>query len=132
MGRIEQLGTPHDIYRNPRNVFVTGFVGSPAINLLAGRIEDGRAVMAPGSFELPLSAIPAKASGDSLTFGIRPEDMRIVAGGPVAATVHDVENHGTEQVVTLRIGPTQVRASVPAQVTIQVEEDVRLNWRQTR
>ena len=132
-GRIEQLGTPHDIYRNPRNVFVAGFVGSPAINLLPGQIDDGRAVITPGSFELPLSAMPARVNGAGVngagvTFGIRPEDMRIVEGGPVAATVHDIENHGTEQVVTLRIGTTHLRASVPTRMSIRVEETVRFSW----
>ena len=126
-GRIEQLGTPHEIYRRPRNTFVAGFVGSPAINLLAGRIEGGRAVMTPGSFEMPLTNLPEGAGGD-LTFGSRPEDLQIVSGGPVAAAVHDVENHGTEQVVTLRIGASHLRASVLAQSRIKVEEQVRLGW----
>ena len=124
-GRLEQVGTPHDIYRRPRNAFVAGFVGSPAINLLRGHIDQGRAVITPGSFELPLGTFPA---ADSVTFGIRPEDLQIIQGGPVAATVHDVENYGTEQVVTLRVGGTHLRASVPAQVGIRVEDQVRLGW----
>ena len=44
-GRIEQVGTPHDIYRTPRNDFVAGFVGSPAINLLDGTIDTARALI---------------------------------------------------------------------------------------
>lgn len=123
-GRIEQLGTPHDIYRNPRNTFVAGFVGSPAINLLDGTITAGRAVVPAGGFDMPLTH---GAAGD-VTFGIRPEDVQITPGGPVAAVVHDVENHGTEQVVTLRVGAVQLRASVPAQLAIRVEEPVRFGW----
>jgi multiple sugar transport system ATP-binding protein len=126
-GRLEQVGTPHDIYRNPRNAFVAGFVGSPAINLLPGRIEQGRAVITPGSFELPLS-MPPPGNGEGVTFGIRPEDLQIVPGGPVAATVHDVENYGTELVVTLRAGESLLRASVPAHVAIRVEDQVRIGW----
>ena len=127
-GRLEQVGTPHGIYRNPRNVFVAGFVGSPAINLLTGRIEQGRAVITTGSFELPLSTSPNGNAGDGVTFGIRPEDLQIVPGGPVAAQVHDLENYGTEQVVTLRVGTTHLRASVPAHVGIKVEDAVRFGW----
>ncbi len=123
-GRIEQLGTPHEIYRNPRNTFVAGFVGSPAINLMDGTIAGGRAVITPGTFELPLTT---GAPGD-VTFGIRPEDLQITQGAPVAAVVHDVENHGTEQVVTLRVGASHLRASVPAQLVIKVEEQVRFGW----
>jgi multiple sugar transport system ATP-binding protein len=125
-GRLEQVGTPHDIYRNPRNDFVAGFVGSPAINLLPGHIEAGRAVITPGTFELPLTQAPAATGG--LKFGIRPEDLQIAPGAPIAAVVHDVENHGTEQVVTLRVGATHLRASVPAQIGIKVEEQVRFGW----
>ncbi|MEI6798624.1 MAG: ABC transporter ATP-binding protein [Pseudomonadota bacterium] len=127
-GRLEQVGTPYDIYRNPRNVFVAGFVGSPAINLLPGRINQGRAIITPGSFELPLSAAPTGDPGLGVTFGIRPEDLQIVSGAPVAAHVHDVENYGTELVVTLRVGPHHLRASVPAHVAIKVEDAVRFGW----
>jgi len=127
-GRLEQVGTPYDIYRNPRNVFVAGFVGSPAINLLPGRINQGRAIITPGSFELPLSAAPTGDPGLGVTFGIRPEDLQIVSGAPVAAQVHDVENYGTELVVTLRVGPHHLRASVPAHVAIKVEDAVRFGW----
>ena len=128
-GRIEQLGTPHDIYRNPRNVFVAGFVGSPAINLFAGGMAGGKAVITPGSFELPLTTGPAVPdAGMGLTFGIRPEDLQIEPGGPVVATVHDVENHGTEKVVTLRVGASHLRAAIPAQANIRVEEQVRFGW----
>ncbi len=128
-GRIEQLGSPYEIYRNPRNVFVAGFVGSPAINLFAGRIVAGIAVMTPGSFELPLPAMPAGLdNGADLTFGIRPEDLQIEPGGPVSATVHDVENHGTEKLVTLRVAASYLRASVPAHGTIRVDEQVCFGW----
>ncbi len=126
-GRLEQVGTPHDIYRNPRNDFVAGFVGSPAMNLLPGHIESGRAVISPGGFELPLTTAPSGTTG-KLRFGIRPEDLQIIPGGPMIAIVHDIENHGTEQVVTLRVGTTHLRASVPAHVGIRVDEQVRFGW----
>ena len=57
-GRLVQVGTPHEIYNNPRDTFVASFVGSPAMNLLDGEVRDGKAVIEPVAFELPLSGRP--------------------------------------------------------------------------
>jgi multiple sugar transport system ATP-binding protein len=59
------------------------------------------ALDSPERFELPLTTTPARASG-GVTFGIRPQDLQITPGWSLASGVHEVENHGTEQVVTLR------------------------------
>ena len=124
-GRIIQIGKPHEIYNNPRDIFVASFVGSPAINLLAGHVSGGKAVVAPKSFELPL----AGAGNDgAYTFGFRPEDVHLETGAPVEARVHDVENHGIEKILTLRIGDKLVRASVPARVEVKLEDEVRFGW----
>src|SRR5918995_4312715 len=95
-GRIVQTGTPYEIYNNPRNTFVAGFVGSPPMNLLEGGLVSGRAVIAPINFELPCAAANG-TDGRPLTFGIRPEDVFLEPGAPVEARVHDVENHGVEK-----------------------------------
>jgi multiple sugar transport system ATP-binding protein len=126
-GRIIQIGRPNEIYSNPRDTFVASFVGSPAINLLDGDLRGGKAVMTPGSFELPLAAGRGQGEG-AYTFGIRPEDVRVESGAPVEALVHDIENHGIEKILTLRVGSTLVRAAVPARVTVKVEEPVRFGW----
>jgi multiple sugar transport system ATP-binding protein len=131
-GKIIQIGKPHDIYNNPRNTFVASFVGSPAINLFDGALTGDRAVMTPGSFELPLGTAGPGTSGDRLTFGIRPEDVRVESGAPVEARVHDIENHGIEKILTLRVGETLVRAAVPARVAVTVEEPVRFGWNQQK
>jgi multiple sugar transport system ATP-binding protein len=125
-GRIMQVGKPHDIYNNPRDTFVASFVGSPAINLLNGQLGNNRAVITPQSFELPLSG-PAAAEGP-MTFGIRPEDVQVETGAPVEGRVHDVENHGIEKIITLRVGDNMVRAAVPARVDVKVEDAVRFGW----
>ncbi|MBK8082752.1 MAG: ABC transporter ATP-binding protein [Devosia sp.] len=125
-GRIVQVGRPQEVYTNPRNTFVASFVGSPAINLLNGRVANNGAVVTPTTFELPLAG---QAAGEgAMTFGIRPEDVRVEAGAPVEARVHDIENHGIEKVVTLRVADHQVRATVPARVDIKLEEVVRFGW----
>jgi multiple sugar transport system ATP-binding protein len=124
-GRIIQVGTPSEIYRNPRDTFVAAFVGSPAINLLNGRIVGNGAVMADG-FTLPLGG-PGAGEG-AYTFGIRPEDVAVESGAPVEGRVHDIENHGIEKVVTLRVGDHLLRASIPARVSVAVEDTIRFGW----
>ncbi|MEO8756636.1 MAG: ABC transporter ATP-binding protein [Devosia sp.] len=124
-GRIIQVGTPSEIYNNPRDIFVAGFVGSPAINLLEGKIAAGKAVVTPHSFELP---IEASVGEGRYTFGIRPEDVRVESGAPVEAKVHDIENHGMEKILTMRVANHLVRAGVPARVNVAVEDTVRFGW----
>jgi multiple sugar transport system ATP-binding protein len=63
-----------------------------------------------------------------VTFGIRPEDVEVAAGAPNEARIHDVENHGIEKIVTLRVGDNLMRAAVPARVEVKVEEAVRFSW----
>jgi multiple sugar transport system ATP-binding protein len=126
-GRLVQVGTPHQVYNSPRDTFVASFVGSPAINLWPGSIAGGSAVVAPKTFELPLGR--GKATGEGpYTFGIRPEDVRVESGAPVEARVHDIENHGIEKILTLRVGEHLVRAAVPARVNVSVEEAIRFGW----
>ncbi len=125
-GRLVQVGKPAEIYRNPRDTFVASFVGSPAINLLPGSLANGVAVVAPKVFELPFDG--QQAGEGAYTFGIRPEDVHVESGGPVEAKVHDVENHGIEKILTLRVAGQLVRAGVPAKVNVAVEDSVRFSW----
>ncbi|HEY9010506.1 MAG TPA: ABC transporter ATP-binding protein [Devosia sp.] len=124
-GKLVQVGTPQEVYNNPRDTFVAGFVGSPAINLLAGRVAGSKAVVSPAVFELPLAA---GAGEGAYTFGVRPENVTVESGAPVEARIHDIENHGIEKIVTLRVGENLVRATVPARVPVAVEETVRFGW----
>ena len=125
-GRLVQVGTPQEVYTNPRDTFVASFVGSPAINLLTGTIVGNGAVIAPKTFELPLAG--SGANEGAMTFGIRPENVTVESGAPVEARIHDIENHGIEKIVTLRVGDNLVRATVPARVNVAVEEAVRFGW----
>jgi multiple sugar transport system ATP-binding protein len=99
-GRIEQLGTPLELYNHPQNTFVAGFIGSPRMNLANGTIRTRRGGMRietpGGSFDIP--ALGALAPGDSVTFGIRPEHIDIVAGkeADIAGTVFLTEQLGGE------------------------------------
>ena len=128
-GRIVQVGTPHEIYNSPRDTFVAGFVGSPAMNLFPAETADGKAIVVPGDDG---ARSRGQAGGHSwpgrpgrVTLGIRAEDIRVGPHEPFAAIVHDVENHGVEKIVTLRAGPHQLRATVPAIDPIAINDAAR-------
>jgi multiple sugar transport system ATP-binding protein len=130
-GKIVQTGTPQQIYTDPRDTFVASFVGSPPMNLLEGQLLHGRAVVMPASFELPYGGAARAGTatdGRPLVFGIRPEDLHLESGAAVEARVHDIENHGVEKILTLRVGDTMLRATVPAKTEIEIEQAVRFAW----
>ena len=129
-GALVQVGTPQEIYREPCNTFVARAVGSPAMNLLAGRVGSGIADLGDGV------AIPhpggTGAEGRALTFGVRPEDVQIAAGAPARALVNDIENHGVEKIVTLTAGPHRLRATVPVTKKLAVGDVVPFGWDASR
>jgi len=98
------------------------------MNLVEGKLVSGRAVMAPMNFELPYAGPAANADGRPLVFGIRPEDLYLESGAPIEAKVHDVENHGVEKILTLRVGDVMLRATVPARTNVAIEQPVRFAW----
>ncbi len=101
-GRIEQIGAPLELYDNPANLFVAGFIGSPAMNFIEGTISGGGSpgVVAGGGITLPLRSSPAGGRGRAVIYGIRPEHLELADDG-AEATVVVVEPTGSEtQVVT--------------------------------
>jgi len=128
-GRIVQVGRPQDIYNAPSDTFVAGFVGSPAMNLLDGELSGGRVSAMSGKVEVPLNGAAAKpGERRALTVGIRSEDIRVGPGEAVEARVHDVENHGVEKILTLRVDEHLFRATVPATVAVNVESQVKFSF----
>ena len=105
-GRIEQAGAPLELYDRPANLFVAGFIGSPAMNMLAGRIKDGAFVDADGT-HWPLPPAYAGRDGAEVVYGIRPEHLRLDPNG-IQARIQVVEPTGSETQVTLRIGEVSV------------------------
>ena len=99
-GLIQQVGTPDEIYTNPANTFVAGFIGSPPMNLIEGNAQGGRFV-APG-----VSApSPAHLRG-KVTLGIRPEDCH-VGGDNLQGLVYGVEPTGDTTYLTVLAGTKQ-------------------------
>jgi multiple sugar transport system ATP-binding protein len=129
-GVLVQVGAPQEIYSNPVNTFVARAVGSPAMNLLPGRLDRGQAVMGEG-VALGHPGAPG-GEGRGLIFGVRPEDLELGGGGPVEALVTDVENHGVEKIITMQAGPHRLRATVPVTVKVAAQERVRIGWNPAR
>jgi multiple sugar transport system ATP-binding protein len=136
-GRVQQIAAPIEIYNNPRNAFVAGFIGSPPMNFLRCRVvENGgvRLTFEQGSasdaaIEGPLrDALGAAADGRTVLVGIRPEDVRPeppAAGAPVAkvlGTVEAVELMGAEQFVTVRAGDASIIARLEPDVLVRPDD----------
>ena len=103
-GRLEQIGTPDEIYNRPATLFVAGFVGSPPMNLIAGEIaaQEGRTPFVAGDLAF-VPGTPVGAVGPA-TLGVRPQHLHIQADAAEAAipvTVFAVEHLGRESVVIL-------------------------------
>ncbi|CUH81991.1 ABC transporter ATP-binding protein [Tropicibacter naphthalenivorans] len=126
-GVVQQVATPTEIYDNPANTFVAGFIGSPAMNLVEGTIQNG-------TFEaenLRLPGLPSAQSG-KVILGFRAEDVTLVPeGGDIHAPIFALELLGEASMVAVRVGRelvnlkaakdfraeigSMVRASIPAQ-----------------
>jgi multiple sugar transport system ATP-binding protein len=101
-GVVEQIGPPLELYDHPANLFVAGFIGSPAMNMFEGRIEDGAFRMGDGlAWPLPPNGSGARPA--EVIYGIRPEHLRIDPDG-IPAEVQVVEPTGSETQVVLRCG----------------------------
>ncbi len=133
-GRLVQVGTPNDIYNAPVDTFVATFVGSPAMNLLPGVVENGK-LRLPGAWEVPLEpAGQARLARDAgpVTVGIRSEDIGVGGSGATQARVHHVENHGVELIVTLSAGDALFKATAPATTRLTIDETVPFTLNQKR
>jgi multiple sugar transport system ATP-binding protein len=123
-GKIQQLGTPDEVYNNPSNVFVAGFIGSPPMNLIHGAIEKG-------VFTGPETVVPkaGKVSG-KVTFGIRPEDVSVVAKGKghVNTLLYSLEPTGDQTLVTVRLGENLLVARADRDFRQAIDTPIALNF----
>jgi len=100
-GRIEQSGTPEDLYTRPASAFTASFIGAPPMNLL-------------------------KRDGGML--GVRPEDMRLEGGGALEATVDSIEYLGADSLVAATAEAQPVLVRVPGRAAVRAGEKVRIAW----
>jgi len=97
-GAVEQIGSPLELYDRPANLFVAGFIGSPAMNFIAGRLEGGEppTLATASGVKVPLSNAPQAAPDSEIIMGVRPEHVSL--GGPQAmsAQIMVIEPTGYE------------------------------------
>jgi multiple sugar transport system ATP-binding protein len=123
-GNVEQIGAPLDLYDHPNNLFVAGFIGSPAMNFLKGKIEGG-AFRAEGGIALPLPGNGNGAEGKPVVYGVRPEHFQLSAQG-LPATVHVIEPTGSETQVMAEFAGAPVVCAFRERVSAKPGETIRI------
>ncbi|HXF45716.1 MAG TPA: sn-glycerol-3-phosphate ABC transporter ATP-binding protein UgpC [Burkholderiaceae bacterium] len=124
-GRVEQIGTPLELYDNPANLFVAGFIGSPAMNFLPGRIADA-AVAVGEQVQVPAPRAAAVQAGREVIVGVRPEHLAVSADGGVPAEIVVVEPTGADTQIFCRVAGRDVTAVVRERHEFRPGEIVRL------
>ena len=121
-GRVEQIGSPLELYDDPANLFVAGFIGSPAMNFLKGRLN-GAAVAVGNGISLPVRT--RLESGRDVLVGVRPEHLAVAADG-VPAEVVVVEPTGADTQIFCKLAGTAVTAVVRERHEFRPGESIRL------
>ncbi|MBS0534742.1 MAG: sn-glycerol-3-phosphate ABC transporter ATP-binding protein UgpC [Proteobacteria bacterium] len=126
-GIVEQIGAPLDLYDKPANVFVAGFIGSPAMNFLKGKVQvNGTGTfIGPQGVKLPLADVPASANGVDAIYGIRPENFTLADDGAEAEIIV-IEPTGSETQVFANLGGEEVVAVFRERHQFKPGEKIRL------
>src|SRR5579872_6742546 len=114
-GDADQIGPPLDLYERPATAFVAGFIGSPAMNLIEGRLDASGVVV--GNCVLPC-APPGGEAGRGVTVGLRPEHLELAGDGPIPLTVELLERLGADTIVHGRLDGDGVILTARAAGTI--------------
>jgi multiple sugar transport system ATP-binding protein len=138
-GALQQVGDPDDIYHEPANRFVAGFVGNPGMNLLACRLDRAARMLHGDGWSFAIGAAAAELAsqlgGDKVEFGVRPEDVALTdddEAGTVGAEVYAVEPMGNETLVELRLGRAQFMVRTLSRFRARGGASCRLDLRASR
>jgi multiple sugar transport system ATP-binding protein len=133
-GRIEQVGTPQEVYHRPANLFVAGFIGSPAMNLLPAKVLSPNAMgVALGLEDGTVVAWSGQARGltpgDQVTLGVRPERLSIVppGAGQVSGEVTLAEDLGDQMILHLTSGNASLRVKQTGGMVTQLGQKLDLS-----
>lgn len=139
LGKLEQLGTPMEVYNHPATLFVAGFIGSPPMNFLDVTLDDGPALVnSSNEFRLPIDAALAEKlpANTTVKMGMRSENLHIVLDaceGDLPAEVYVREPLGDETMYGLRFAGGHVMlAKVPATLELDIGQYVGVNFDRSR
>lgn len=128
LGRIQQIGSPIEIYNNPANLFVAGFIGSPSMNFFHVKFKDGVATFSTGE-KLPIPAELTKGKNipEDVIMGIRPEDVHPGTAEAEGRTLFPIEVRvaellGQEYYVHADLGGTDLISKFPAEKQIKIHD----------
>ncbi len=126
-GNVEQIGTPMELYDQPVNQFVAGFIGAPVMNFVPAHLTENAVHLHHGP-PLPLTASHTAASGPA-TFGIRPEHLQAVApgtSGSIAGAVAVVEPTGSETILIFESQCGRLTALIRERIDLKVGQPLHL------
>ena len=134
-GRLQQFAAPRDIYARPANAFVAGFIGTPSMNFLEGRLAGDGNAFECGDWSLPIGRLNLAGqrieAGRPVQLGIRPEHVQLDPQG-AAARVTLVEPTGHETIVVFDYRGNEIVARMDGDVALQSGVSVRLSFREER
>jgi multiple sugar transport system ATP-binding protein len=109
-GVVEQIGTPLELYDRPANLFVAGFIGSPAMNFINGRLEGGPlpTFVTASGVKVPLDAVPRAMAGSEIVMGVRPEHVRLGGSHAMPADLVVIEPTGYETQVIAKFAEQDI------------------------
>jgi multiple sugar transport system ATP-binding protein len=131
-GRVEQIGSPLELYDRPVNMFVAGFLGSPAMNFIQGTARGNShpgLALADGSV-IQLDAVPATV-GEKIMLGVRPEDIYLDSESGTPARVIVVEPTGAETHLSVELGGHELTCVLRERVALHANETVKLSFRKS-
>jgi multiple sugar transport system ATP-binding protein len=126
-GVIEQVGAPLELYDRPQNLFVAGFIGSPAMNFLKGAIRANGSLEFEGTdgVRLPLASAPSGSDGRAVVYGVRPEHF-VIADDGADAQVQVIEPTGSELQVVAKLGGEDIIAVFRERHAFKPGDTIRL------
>jgi multiple sugar transport system ATP-binding protein len=123
-GVLQQLGTPDEIYNNPSNTFVGGFIGTPPMNFVAGEIEDNNFVCKDFSYALPARL---KTDVKKVMLGIRPEDIEVRDDGEIDGEAYVIEPLGSETLLSVKTGENTFMVKTKPDLEVKVGDKLSLS-----
>ena len=128
-GVLQQCASPRELYENPRNSFVAGFIGSPAMNLATLPLTEGGVQLGDVVLPLPRSVLTAAGDLREVVFGVRPESLELVSEGGFELVVELVEELGADAYLHGKVGDDRFVVRVDGRTPPRMGDNVRVGLR---